>query len=117
MRHFYTVKERKLGAGAYGHVYLAVGIAQKRQLACKIVNLRTLRLKEVEAEQKRAKETKTLQGIVSKESIVDEKVNKTLREVEILKDLNHVSTLGHELAYADLAYSPTSFALRRSSRA
>lgn len=102
MGHLYRVTERKLGAGAYGHVYLAVSLVQQQQLACKIVNLRKLRLKEEQTEQERTKGIKRLCGIVPRKSVVDERVNKTFREVEILKDLDHVSIIDHGLPPANL---------------
>lgn len=116
MRHFYKVTKRKLGAGAYGDVYLAVGLdqqqqlavgaaqqqqltfglAQQQQLACKIVNLRKLRLKEENAERERTKRAGRLHDIVPRKSIVDQKVDRAFREVEILKDLDHVSINDHD---------------------
>lgn len=117
MRHLYRVTERKLGAGAYGHVYLAVGLAQQQQLACKIVNLRKLRLKEEQTEQERTKGIKKLCGIVPRKSVVDQRVNRTFREVEILKDLDHVSIRDHDLSFTNLTGSLTSFDWKRSSRA
>ena len=111
MGHLYRVTERKLGAGAYGDVYLAVSLAQQRQLTCKVVDLRKLRLKEGRAERER---TKWLRGTVARKGIVDQRVNRTFREVEILKDLDHVSILDHDLRLANHADSQTSFDWRRS---
>lgn len=107
MRHLYRVTERKLGAGAYGHVYLAVGLAQQQQLACKIVNLRKLRLKEEKAEPERTKKNQMLRGILPRKSVVDQRVNRTFREVEILEALDHVSMMNHDLSLADRNDSPT----------
>ena len=107
MRHFYKVTKRKLGAGAYGDVYLAVCLAQQQQLACKIVNLRKLRLKEENAERERTKRAGRLHDIVPRKSIVDQRVDRAFREVEILKDLDHVSINDHDPPLADLDNSPT----------
>ena len=107
MRHLYRVTDRKLGAGAYGHVYLAVCLAQQKQLACKIVNLRKLRFKEEKEERERTEGTERLRGIVPRRSIVDQRVNRTFREVEILKDLDHVSILDRGPPLADRADSQT----------
>jgi hypothetical protein len=46
LQHFeteYNVSDRKLGSGACGEVFMAIGQSRRTQLACKIVDLRKLK--------------------------------------------------------------------------
>ncbi|KAL9119819.1 MAG: hypothetical protein Q9187_003626 [Circinaria calcarea] len=87
-RHRYEVTPRKLGIGAHGHVYMAIDIRTGRQLACKVINLRSVREKEMERVR-----IGTLPAKTSKEAFerrIEELTACVLREVEIMKDLSHV---------------------------
>lgn len=79
----YSVTDRLLGSGHYGKVYLATEVATRRQLACKVVNLRAAA------------------AAVSNDNLADASAERTtggkrgrlMREVEILTMLNHVCQL------------------------
>lgn len=103
--NLFRVSDRKLGSGAYGEVWMAVDIACKRQMACKMVKLGT-------SPQKRS-------GRVSFSEPL-------WREVELLKDLSHVrkevplSTLAHQMSSQTLYMlnvfsSPTGICMTTSS--
>ena len=67
--NLFRITDRKLGSGAYGEVWMAVDVARKRQMACKLVKLE-------KSPQKRS-------GRVSFSEPL-------WREVELLRDISHV---------------------------
>ena len=75
------MSSRQLGAGGVGKVYMAIDRRLRKQVACKIVNIRTCL---VDAALQGANESRKR---VRTNIVVD----KLLREVNILKDLCHVS--------------------------
>ncbi|KAH0562230.1 hypothetical protein GP486_003067 [Trichoglossum hirsutum] len=84
----YTITNRILGKGGYGTVYMAINQVTKRQLACKIVDLRTPLSPEGHVEGIGAKNSGT------KRKRMDIEANRNrkgwMREVEILQSLSHV---------------------------
>ena len=93
--NLFRIMDRKLGSGAYGEVWMAVDILHKRQMACKVVELR-----------------KSPQGRSG---------NGTFwREVDLLKDISHVreniplSTPAHKFFSQTSCMSSVS-SLRRKS--
>ncbi|KAI9729989.1 MAG: hypothetical protein M1834_006187 [Cirrosporium novae-zelandiae] len=106
----YVITDRKLGAGAFGKVYMAIDHSTKRQLACKIVDLRKLQqeysddfeddsapesddstpIKQSEA--KRAK-------IWAKKDLRRRRFNKYNREVDILIGLCHPNIIAIEKVF------------------
>ncbi|KAI9784941.1 MAG: hypothetical protein M1839_001136 [Geoglossum umbratile] len=86
----YIITNRKLGMGGYGSVYLAINQQTKRQLACKIVNLHAMSLKE------HAKDIKHNQ----KDMEASQKwYDRWTREVEILQSLNHPHIIDLEAVF------------------
>ena len=107
-KHFckdYIVTDRVLGAGAYGRVHMAIEQCQRKQLACKIVDLRKLqppsRTSFERREQPAAAEdidgrlqlakVKSWGQKQKKNNRLEEKLKTYYREVDILASLNHVS--------------------------
>ena len=99
----YRITSRKLGSGAHGCVNMAVKESTGGQLACKIVDLRKVRAEERRKFHKlneiRSKDNdgpKTPQALAkvlsdTQSLKVEEHTNKLAREVELLKELSHVS--------------------------
>ncbi|MCJ1383417.1 hypothetical protein MMC17_006531 [Xylographa soralifera] len=106
IEHFkekYNLTNRKLGEGRYGKVYMAVNRQLGRQLACKIVDLRAVR----RGESKKWQSFRTLRSGSSQKVWpttyvklkMDEAVARHLREVEILKHLDHANIVRLEKVY------------------
>jgi serine/threonine protein kinase len=107
-KHFcrdYIVTDRVLGAGAYGRVHMAIEQFQRKQLACKIVDLRKLpppnrmafghweqpaAAEDVDSRLQLAK-VKSWGQKEKKENRLQEKLKTYYREADILASLNHVS--------------------------
>lgn len=104
-RRDYIITDRVLGAGSYGRVHMAIEQSQRRQLACKIVDLRKLRppsrmkfgrwerpapAKDVDSRLQLEK-VKSLDWKHKKDDRFEEKLKTYYREAEILASLNHVS--------------------------
>ena len=108
LKHFrssYEVSRNKLGAGVHGQVYMAIDQSIRRQLACKLVDLRKIRAEQEgkvqssytfkNAQVKYGSTSSTLKAMaIVQKGAIERKVTevkiKQLREVEILKDLIHV---------------------------
>ena len=105
-KHFckdYIITDRVLGAGAYGRVYMAIEQFQRKQLACKIVDLRKLqrpnRVSSGRWEQPATAENSRLPLAKvkswgqkqKKDNRLEEKLKTYYREADILASLNHVS--------------------------
>lgn len=93
----YTVTSRKLGAGGYASVYLAVHFNSKRQVACKIV-----KLPEKPSSGKHAvalRSTAAAQEFVAEQARQRKKCQDFRREFEILKRLDHPNIIRLEKAY------------------
>ncbi|MCJ1400013.1 Meiosis-specific serine/threonine-protein kinase mek1 [Xylographa trunciseda] len=106
IEHFkdkYSLTNRKLGEGLHGKVYMAVNRQLGRQLACKIVDLRAVR----RHESKKWQSSRTLRSGISQKLLpvadvklkMDEAVARQLREVEILKHLDHANIIRLEKVY------------------
>ncbi|KAI9710820.1 MAG: hypothetical protein M1812_007369 [Candelaria pacifica] len=83
----YAITSRKLGSGGFGSVYLALHCSTKRQLACKVV---TPRLSHSGDEERDA-------GLP--ESRFQGRVKFQMREVDILKVLNHPNIMSLEKVF------------------
>lgn len=100
----YAVTPRKLGSGTYGHVHMAIDRERKIQLACKIVDLTSLKRKLWDQEGSKVnphgdpnhfewnEDRRLKQQVESKLKTYD-------REVEILQKLRHVSFCDAESPY------------------
>ncbi|MCJ1434078.1 Meiosis-specific serine/threonine-protein kinase mek1 [Xylographa pallens] len=106
IEHFkdkYHLTSRKLGEGRFGKVYMAVNRQLGRQLACKVVDLRAVR----RDERKKWQSSRTFRGgntqkVWSAAHVklkMDEAVTRHLREVEILKHLDHANVVRLEKVY------------------
>ncbi|ELR02468.1 Meiosis-specific serine/threonine-protein kinase mek1 [Pseudogymnoascus destructans] len=81
----YSITDRLLGSGICGKVYLATEVATKRQLACKVVNLRVA---VVVSEDDQARErTMRLES------------QRLIREIEILTRVNHPNIVAMKKAF------------------
>lgn len=104
-RRDYIITDRVLGTGAYGRVHMAIEQSQRRQLACKIVDLRKLRppsrtkfgswerpapAKDVDSRMQLEK-VKSWRWKQKTDDRVEDKLKTYYREAEILASLNHVS--------------------------
>ncbi|ODH51652.1 CAMK protein kinase [Paracoccidioides brasiliensis] len=110
MQHFerrYRITNRLLGCGAYGRVHMAISTKHRKQLACKIIDIGSLkrRLSQIEVEKRTelhvprpAADVDAWQEIEkikdwaerrNETSYVKSKLQVYKREVEILKDLFH----------------------------
>ena len=107
-KHFckdYIITDRVLGAGAYGRVHMAIEQFQRKQLACKIVDLRKLQPSNQAAFRHREQpaaagdidnrlqlaKVKSWGQKQKKDNRLEEKLKTYYREVDILASLNHVS--------------------------
>jgi hypothetical protein len=107
-KHFckdYIITDRVLGAGAYGRVHMAIEQFQRKQLACKIVDLRKLqrpnRMSSGCWEQPATAENvnsrlplvkvKSWGQKQNKNTRLEEKLKTYYREADILASLSHVS--------------------------
>src|ERR1700722_8121231 len=107
-KHFckdYIITDRGLGVGAYGRVHMAIEQFQRKQLACKIVDLRRLqphnRMSSGRWEQPTAAENvngrlqlveiKSWGQKQKKDNRLEEKPKTYYRGAAILASLNHVS--------------------------
>lgn len=75
----YSITNRLLGSGICGKVYLATEVATKRQLACKVVNLRAV-----------AAVLEDDHSNASREQTMRIEGQRLIREIEILTRVNHV---------------------------
>ncbi|MCJ1388318.1 Meiosis-specific serine/threonine-protein kinase mek1 [Xylographa bjoerkii] len=105
IEHFkekYDLTNRKLGEGRYGKVYMAVNRQLGRQLACKVVDLRAVRRDEAKKWRNprtlRSGSSQTLPAAHTKLKM-DDAVARHLREVEILKHLDHANIIRIEKVY------------------
>ena len=101
----YRITTRKLGSGAHGRVNMAIKESTRRQLACKVVDLRKVRehetkkfqtLNEIRNKEKDGPRTSQILARVLSDGqrrAVEAHTSKLAREVELLKDLSHVSYL------------------------
>jgi hypothetical protein len=96
-KHFckdYIITDRVLGAGAHGRVHMAIEQFQRKQLACKIVDLRKLqppnRMSNVNSRLQLVK-VKSWDQKQKKDNRLEEKLKTYYREADILASLNHVS--------------------------
>lgn len=99
------ITDRLLGAGAFGKVYMAINESQRRQLACKVVDLRKLRpqtrcrigRKEQPAQAEDVDNRVQLRKLAAladerkKEHLLEDKLAQWYREADILASINHVS--------------------------
>ncbi|KAK2800669.1 hypothetical protein FQN50_008053 [Emmonsiellopsis sp. PD_5] len=103
----YRVTSKLLGCGAYGRVHLAICRRNKKQLACKIIDIGALkkRLEDIERAKRTEPRTRRPAAEVDQEeehakiepwiqrrretSYLESKLQVYKREVDILKDLNH----------------------------
>lgn len=91
----YAITPRKLGSGTYGQVHMAIDRKRKIQLACKIVDLTSLKRKLWEQESsKDDSHGDPDQFNWNEESRIQQQIESRLqtydREVEILQKLRHV---------------------------
>ncbi|KAI9777818.1 MAG: hypothetical protein M1835_005124 [Candelina submexicana] len=86
----YAITNRKLGAGGFGSVHLALEFSTKRQLACKIVALRVPRL---------GNDGKPLRGMECSQIRSQRRLELQMREVEILKGLDHPNIIRLEKVF------------------
>jgi hypothetical protein len=107
-KHFckdYIITDRVLGAGAHGRVHMAIEQFQRKQLACKIVDLRRLQPPN-RTSSGRWEQPTTAENVNSrlqlvkvkswgqkrkKDNRLEEKLKTYYREADILASLNHVS--------------------------
>ena len=106
-RHDYVITDRLLGAGAFGKVFMAIEQHTRKQIACKLIDLRRLaprstsffgRPEQPEPADKvdtRVQQKKIKKWIFQKkrEIGVEKKLKQYFREVEILASINHVSRI------------------------
>ncbi|KFY33520.1 hypothetical protein V494_07556 [Pseudogymnoascus sp. VKM F-4513 (FW-928)] len=85
----YSITDRLLGSGIYGKVYLATEVATKRQLACKVVNLRPVVPTSSEDGQANASQGQTMRR----------ERQRLMREVEILTMVNHPNIVSMKKAF------------------
>jgi hypothetical protein len=104
-RKKYTVTDRLLGAGQLGKVYMAINESQRRQLACKVVDLRKLRVytkrkptgKEQPAQAEdvdnrvQMRKLAALADEKKKKQSLEHNLERWYREVDILASITHVS--------------------------
>ncbi|KAI9684295.1 MAG: hypothetical protein M1822_005768 [Bathelium mastoideum] len=83
----YLIASRKLGAGAYGSVYVAVEPSTGRQLACKHIDLRRKGRAAVRPDSNPASDNGRL---LEEQRKLRNLQAKQRREFEVLKDLSHV---------------------------
>ena len=93
----YSVTHRKLGAGGYASVYLAVNFNSGRQVACKIVKLPEKSISGKHAVALRA--TTAAQEFLAEQSRQRKKCQDFRREFDILKRLDHPNIIRLEKAY------------------
>ena len=123
------ITDRLLGVGGFGKVYMAVNEFQRRQLACKVVDLRKLRprararvaCKEQYAQAEDVDNRVQLRKLTAlanekrKENLLEDKLMLWYREVDILASIDHVSIFSGFLSVCSLFYSRISSASRKSS--
>ncbi|KAF8463678.1 kinase-like domain-containing protein, partial [Kalaharituber pfeilii] len=83
----YTVTNRMLGAGGFGVVLLAREERTQRQIACKVVNLRSKKLKRGNIKEMLMKEVQILMGLSHPNIINIHKVYSTPDRIYIFEDL------------------------------
>jgi serine/threonine protein kinase len=98
----YRVTDRKIGAGGYGEVFMALHLHYRKQLACKIVNLLAVkievskRLRQIGKARDRSGDSDSIKEVLREWSrkktlsLVEAEAGKILREVEILRTTSHV---------------------------
>lgn len=98
----YTITQRKLGSGAYGQVHMAFNKVTGQQLACKIVDLRTLKdrvIEDFEGQKSRffGMDTDRIIAARAHNGYIARKIHEKLeiydREARILARLCHVGLL------------------------
>lgn len=98
----YTITQRKLGSGAYGQVHMAFNKVTGQQLACKIVDLRTLKdrvIEDFEGQKSRffGMDTDRIVAARAHNGYIARKIHEKLeiydREARILARLCHVGLL------------------------
>ncbi|KAL1979521.1 hypothetical protein VTN96DRAFT_5678 [Rasamsonia emersonii] len=92
----YTITDRKLGAGAYGQVHMAVDVNSGQQLACKIVDIRALTRRTVIDFPRSPLSELPSPPPRNPCKSVKKKCMPYDREVEILKRLSHPNIIGLE---------------------
>lgn len=93
----YTVGHRLLGSGISSKVYLAYDNLRRTQLACKIVNLRLFRVESMRDEVSPEFIKPARPKDYDRKSQAARELSMLLREVDILRKLDHVSQLNHQL--------------------
>lgn len=103
----FIITDRLLGAGAFGRVFMAIDLSHRSQVACKIVDLRKLK-RQAGLEIGRLQQPAPASDIDQKaqackvknwgmtqrgENIVEKKLEKYYREIEILSTIHHVSQM------------------------
>lgn len=106
-RKIYTVTDRLLGAGQWGKVYMAINESKRCQLACKVVDLRKIRcyVKQSPIRQEQPAQAEDVDNRVQirklaaladekkkKKHLLADSLGRWYREVEILANINHVSS-------------------------
>ncbi|KFY25824.1 hypothetical protein V493_04424 [Pseudogymnoascus sp. VKM F-4281 (FW-2241)] len=84
----YSITDRLLGSGIYGKVYLATEIATRRQLACKVVDLRVV-----------APASESRSARISRERTTRLERARLMREVDIFSMVNHPNIVSMQKAF------------------
>jgi hypothetical protein len=125
----YMLTDRLLGGGAYGKVYMAISNFQRRQLACKVVDLRPLKVpakrrmnrreQHAQAEDVDSRvQLRKLTALVDekkREHLLEDELKKRYREFNLLASIDHVSPLRLLAVCLLISYSQTSSDSKRSS--
>lgn len=94
-KNSYCVTDRMLGSGAYGRVQMAYQTATGQQIACKIVDLRKVKIN-LAAELEDIQRSRFFQSaseipMSHRPQSIEERIAVYYREAEILSKMSHVS--------------------------
>ncbi|KAK2768153.1 hypothetical protein FQN54_000005 [Arachnomyces sp. PD_36] len=105
----YIMTERKLGAGGYGQVYMAIERKTSQQVACKIIDIRVIRKKRVSSKSQdtptrlsdtdQQAEIKKWSANQRKLRYIEQKVKLCHREAEILEKISHPNIINIERVF------------------
>ncbi|KZF19118.1 kinase-like protein [Xylona heveae TC161] len=104
--HRYKVTDRRLGCGGFGAIHLAYNMQTQRQLVCKVIDVNKLRAASYQQSSinnasngRNARSKNGLGGTLDPKGLLEKTIATQMREVDILKSLNHPNIISIEKVF------------------